>query len=270
MHDKLLVAIHDLPFDEYNRRQLFESSADRILNRTTAVLPAGHFLFINDAWSPLKYEGAAVVSMVDENPDNNKLIKRLVEIQSDLNNLLEPKRDYYYLPKESFHQTIANTLSEARFKMNIVDAGLEEFYPNLVKQAFDKILSPNLSEPIRMKMTGLSVFGTAIGVLGIFENEEDYDHIIKFRSAFYDDHHLTQLNVRMTRHFIGHITLAYVESELAAKQKKRLADAVNKINDSLKSEYNCLNIATAELRRYYHLAEFIRHEGYPIFNFLQP
>jgi hypothetical protein len=267
MQNDVSVAIHDLPFDEYNKRQLFELSPERIFESALAIRPAGHFLFSNNSWSPLKYEGAAILTMLNENPANKDLSDRLTKIQSELINVLEPSSAYYYLPKESFHQTIANTLSEDRFKKHILDSGLEESYPDFVMQVFGRIPSPDLSKPIRMKMVGLSVFGIAIGILGIFEDEEDYDELINFRAAFYGDAHLNQLAVRMTRHFVGHITLVYVESELHPSQKHRLAMEVNSINEELKSENNYFTIASTEYRRYYHLAEFIKQNNYPVFHF---
>jgi hypothetical protein len=137
----------------------------------------------------------------------------------------------------------------------------------MVTQTFERIPSPNLSKPIRMKMVGLSVFGIAIGILGVFEDEEDYDQIINFRSEFYSDPYLNQLDVRMTRHFVGHITLAYIERELNPSQKYRLAMAVNSINEDLKNEDNYFTITSTEFRRYYHLAEFIKQDDYPVFHF---
>jgi hypothetical protein len=119
MQNDLSIAIHDLPFVEYNKSQLLELSPERIFDRTLNIRPAGHFLFSNNSWSPLKYEGAAIVTMLDGNPDNKDLSESLSKIQSELINVLEPSSAYYYLPKESFHQTIANTLSEGRFKKHI-------------------------------------------------------------------------------------------------------------------------------------------------------
>ncbi len=269
MHNKLSVTINDLSFDDYNRGQAFELSVGRIVDRSLTVQPAGHFLFTNNSWSPLKYEGAAIVSMLDGNVDNKNLSARLAKLQTELINHLEPSSAYYYLPKQSFHQTIANTLSETRFQKYILDSGLEESYPDLIMQAFDRIPSPNLNEPMRMRMVGLSVFGIAIGILGVFEEENDYNQIVKFRSAFYNDNQLNQLDIRMTRHFVGHVTLAYIESELTPSEKYRLATTVNTINEGLKNETNYFSIASTEFRRYYHLAEFIKQENYPVFNFLK-
>jgi hypothetical protein len=269
MHSDLSILINDMSFDEYNERQLFELSPDRIEEKTSTAHQANHFLYNNDTWSPLKYEGAAIVSMLDNHPANLPLTNRLVAIQEELKNLLAPISSYYYLPKESFHQTIANTLSEERFEKHILEPGLEKSYPTLVAKTFDNIPSPHLGKPMEMKMTGLSVFGTAIGILGVFKHQNDYDEIAKFRLAFYEDYQMNQLGIRMTRQFVGHITLAYIESKLDVTEKNILAKAVNDINSSLKNEANYFYIGSAELRRYFHLAKFVKPNGYPAFHFLK-
>jgi len=169
------------------------------------------------------------------------------------------------LPPDSFHQTIANTLSADRFKQHILYAGLEAAYPGLVEQAFDQIASSGGAEPLPMKMVGLSIFGTAIGMLGIFEDEEAYERVTSFRAGFYANQELAALDVRMTRPFIGHITLAYIEHSLNKNQKDQLAIVVGEINEALHSEKLLFNIANAGLRRYHHLAEFIKRDDYPDF-----
>jgi 2'-5' RNA ligase len=211
----------------------------------------------------LEYEGFAVVSMPNENEGNEALLVRLNEIQTELHYNLPPAYAFYMLPPESFHQTVANTLSADRFKEHILNAGLEESYPDIVARAFEQIEADENILPIRMKMAGLSIFGTAIGMLGIFENEDDYNRIIRFRSGFYANPALARLDVKMTRPFIGHITLAYIEHSLNKNQKEHLAEAINEINDVLHTEDNYFYISHTGLRRYHHLAEFIKQDNYP-------
>jgi 2'-5' RNA ligase len=257
------AGITDMSFDEYNSRQLYEISAERNRERALNAKPAGNFIYNGEFWSPQKYEGFAVISMLNENVENEALNARLIEIQKELQYNLQPAYAFYRLPSESFHQTVANTLSAERFKQHIVEAGLEEAYPAIISNAFDEIPAIENEEPIRMKMAGLSIFGTAIGILGIFENEEDYERIIRFRSGFYGDDQLAQLNVKMTRPFIGHITLAYIEHFLNKNQKDHLAVVISEINEVLGSEENYFTIADTGLRRYHHLAEFIKKDNYP-------
>ena len=256
--------IADLQLDEYNKRQFTEISAERNWERAHNAKPAGNFLYDGHTWLPQEYKGFAVVSMLSENKGNEPLAARLTEIQTELHYNLSPRFGFYRLPAESFHQTIANTLSNDRFKKNILDAGLESAYPSIVANAVWNIPGSDSIVPIRMRMAGLSIFGTAIGILGVFENKYDYNRIISFRSDFYNDEQLAQLDVKMTRPFIGHITLIYIEQNLTKNQKDHLADVVNELNETLAEEENYFYISVTGLRKYHHLAEFIKQDSYPV------
>jgi len=258
------TCISDLPFDEYNKRQLSEISAERIWERAHNAKPAGNFFYDGHNWLPREYGGFAVVSMLRENEKNESLAPRLTEIQTELQYNLSPRFAFYQLPAESFHQTIANTLSNDRFKKSISDAGLENAYPSIVANAVWNIPGSDSVEPVRMRMAGLSIFGTAIGILGVFENKDDYNRIVRFRSYFYNDEQLTQLDVKMTRPFIGHITLTYIEQNLNKNQKDHLAGVINELNETLAEEENYFYISQTGLRRYNHLAEFIKQDNYPV------
>jgi 2'-5' RNA ligase len=269
MNNNLTMAqagISDLSFADYEKRQLFEISAGRNKERALKTKPAGNFFYSNHAWSPLEYEGFAVISMLNENGENEPLAARLIEIQSELHINLEPCYAFYKLPSESFHQTVANTLSADRFKEHILNAGLEDAYPEIIADAFEQIPASDAVEPIRMKMAGLSIFGTAIGMLGIFEDADDYNRIVQFRKGFYGNPRLAELDVRMTRPFIGHITLAYIEHSLNKNQKEHLAEVICEINETLAAEDNYFYISQTGLRRYHHLAEFIKQDNYPVYS----
>ncbi|HEY4325567.1 MAG TPA: hypothetical protein VGN20_16345 [Mucilaginibacter sp.] len=259
------INISDIPFEEYNKRQLYEISTERTRERAFNAKPSGNFLHDGNVWLPQEYEGYAVVSMLSDNEGNEPLATRLEEIQKELQYNLQPTYGFYQLPAESFHQTVANTLSAERFYNHILNVGLEQTFPQLVSNVFDSIPEEGNSGPLNMKMAGLSVFGTAIGMLGIIENEDDYNRVICFRSRFYGDKQLAELDVKMTRPFIGHVTLAYVEHILNKNQKYHLATVINEINESLSGEKNYFNISKTGLRRYHHLAEFIKQDNYPTY-----
>ena len=114
-----------------------------------------------------------------------------------------------------------------------------------------------------MRLIGLSIFGTALGLLGVFDNEADYCRILNFRSAFYSDIGLQALDIRMTRPFIGHITLAYIEADLTTQQRSALAAAVHNINRSLGDALPAFNLSLTGLRRYHYLSAFLREDDYP-------
>jgi 2'-5' RNA ligase len=204
--------------------------------------------------------------MLSQSEKNNDLISRLIEVQHQLIEKTEPTV-LYFLPVESFHQTIANTLSAERFHKSIVEAGLEATYPDIVQQAFSEISLTNSERQISMKMIGLSLFGTALAMVGIFEDEHDYQAITHFRKSFYANDQLNNLGVKMTRPFIGHVTLAYIESELNEKQTSVLSESIIEINSKWQHKPSYFHISYTELRRYHHLAEFLRPVNYPRYNF---
>lgn len=256
----------DLSITDYQKRQWQEIASSRIEHCAFEVQQAGNFRHMAGSWLPNEYTGFAVVSMVEGNPSNSLLPFQLKQIQLELEERLSGTDSYYMLPPASFHQTLANTLSNERFKQKIVAPGIESSYPHIVEQAFGKI-PPVAGESIKMKLIGLSIFSNALGILGTFEQEEDYTRILHFRSHFYNDLQLSNLDVRMTRPFIGHVTLAYVERELDYDDRLRLAKVVREINERLYHGPLYFHIDQAELRRYQHLAEFKKQNHFPVFRF---
>ncbi len=132
-----------------------------------------------------------------------------------------------------------------------------------MEKAFEQIAPSEEPEPVRMKMVGLSIFGTAIGMLGVFDDQDAYNRVTRFRAGFYGNPDLAALDVRMTRPFIGHVTLTYIEHYLNKNQKDQLANVVTEVNESLTGEKLYFNITQTGLRRYHHLAEFIKQDNYP-------
>lgn len=259
--------VRDLPIHTYNQKQLSEATPTQVELAAAVIQPAGNFLYDNKNWEPNAYPGYTVVAMVNNNPGNEDLSPLLVHIQNELAYNLQPVNGFYMLPADSFHQTIANTLSAERFKNNVLFAGLDDAYPRYVDQAFKNTYVTRQTSPIRMRLIGLSVFGTAIGVLGVFEKDADYKRITDFRSGFYEDAQLNQLDVKMTRPFIGHITLAYAEQKLNKNQRSHLANTINDLNDQLFAKKHYFLISQTELRRYEHLAEFKTAADYPVYHF---
>ena len=261
------LSVRDLTFYNYNERQLREVSAANVMDSAMKVQPAGNFQFDGEIWMPSEYKGFAVVSMLNSNPGNEELASVLTDVQKELDENLRPINSFYMLPPDSFHQTVANTLSADRFKENILNTGLEKHYPAMVNNAFNNVATIKQNTPIRMRLIGLSVFGTAIGVLGTFENDADYSRIVDFRSSFYEDQQLTSVDVKMTRPFIGHITLAYAEQKLNKNQREHLANTINEINTQVFSKRRYFLIYNTGLRRYEHLAEFKNAPEYPVYQF---
>jgi hypothetical protein len=256
----------DLSFDDYTARQYRELAPDRLHERAMVVKASGNYRYNGSGWEPQSYPGFAVISMVDENPGNESVVTVLSAIADGLIERCPWKEAIYLLPADSYHQTVANTLSEQRFVKHILEPGLEAEYPGVVEKAFSRVSSEG-AEPLAMKMIGLSIFGTALGVLGVFDNPADYQRILHFRSGFYANPALAALDVRMTRPFIGHITLAYIETDLTGQQRQQLAAAVHALNGQLKEVEPVFSISSTGLRRYEHLSSFRRKDNFPRYHF---
>lgn len=231
-----------------------------------ALRPSGNYRWDGHRWERQPYPGFAVVSMVEENPGNESVVTVLSAIAAGLTERCPWKEAIYLLPADSYHQTVANNLSEHRFVKHILEPGLEGAYPGLVEKAFAGIEGANAGA-LSMKMIGLSIFGTALGVLGVFENPADYRRILHFRSGFYADHALAALDVRMTRPFVGHITLAYIETDLRDDQRRQLAAAVHALNGQLKEVEPVFHLTSTGLRRYEDLSAFQRKDDFPRYHF---
>ncbi|HXB33748.1 MAG TPA: hypothetical protein VNV35_10015 [Puia sp.] len=253
----------DLEFGEYTARQYRELDANRLLERAMQVSPSGNFRHSAGQWRPQPYPGFAVISMVDEYPGNAALPGILAAVQKGLIERCPWEGAIYLLPPDSFHQTVANMLSEGRYLQRIVEPGLEAEYPEVVARA----MSGGGAGPIEMQLIGLSIFGTAVGVLGVIAEEEQYRRILQFRAGLYADPGLAALDVRMTRPFIGHITLAYIEKELTDEQRRQLAEAAGILNEQIKEVRPVFSFSGTGLRRYEHLSAFIRSDRYPRYQF---
>lgn len=253
--------VQDLSFADYIRRQEEEVSAAGILKRAAIAKRAGNFRYQGNKWTPQEYKGLAILSMVDDNPGNEGLIFRLSAIQDELRACLPPPA-YYMLPAASFHQTIANMASAERYRVLLQDRGLEKEYPAIIGDVLAQ-LPPVTAPPVTMRLLGLSIFGTSLGLLGSFEKEEDYERIIRFRSLFYDNPRLAALDIGRTRPFIGHITLAYIEQEPGIAEKEYLARVVSGINENIRLKNYSFAMSTTGLYCYDHLASFYREDTWP-------
>lgn len=262
------TAVDELSYATYQERQQRETTQAQLHHRASQLHEAEHFAYQQGQWERRPYEGYAILSMVDTNPGNNGLRESLQTMQARMQACFNDPAAFFPLPVESFHQTVANTLSAGRFHEHIVANGLVDDYPSLVRQAFSTIPPATETSPIQMRLVGLSLFSSAIGILGTFDNEADYDRILLFRERFYADEALNRLTVRRTRPFIGHITLAYLGALLSDGEKNRLVATCADINQALVTEPLFFTISTTELRSYPNLAQFDTKPGYPVYSFV--
>ncbi len=257
----------ELTYAAYQARQFHEVSPTGLRARAGRLVPGDKFRFRAGAWTPRPYVGHAVVAMAGGLEENQPLVDQLRSIQNQLSyNLAEPEA-LYLLPEASFHQTIANTLSAERHQQWVVERGLAAEYPARVAGAFED-LPPSLAfDRLSMRMIGLSIFSNALGVLGVFDTETEFQRLLHFREHFYGHERIGLLGIRRTRPFIGHVTLAYVERLLDPEARGRLVEVAEAINRLLAKGDLRFYLPKAELRAYDHLAEFKPLPGLPIYRF---
>ncbi|WP_373492696.1 DUF1868 domain-containing protein [Aquiflexum sp.] len=261
-------AIAELDFATYQERQLREISKEGLENSAAKMKAGSKFYHNGNSWQAIPYPGYAVLSMVTDTVDNKSLENVLMEAQKRLSSALGLGDKMYLLPQESFHQTTASALSDKRFEQHIVSKGLEKEYPFLVSQSLGNMPQENQPRPITMKMIGLSIFSSALGVLGIFENELDYKRVTRFRENFYENSTIQNLGIVRTRPFIGHITLAYFGRELlTAQQKNDLVNVCQDINQSWLGQEPEFFMTQAALRQYDDLSAFNMLPDLPIYKF---
>jgi hypothetical protein len=260
--------MNDYSYDNYLKRQLFEITPDFIRENLATIKKANNFEWVEIDWKPNRYEGFGVITMLGDHPQNEMLSSRLQEIQKEFDLKLASKdrnirSKYFQLPAASYHQTVANLLSNERFQQNIVDRDLLDDFPNIAKEAFEGCDEEEYFQPIAMNMIGLSVFGTCVAMLGTFVHEGDYQRITDIRESIYNQDILADLDIKMTRPFIGHITLTYFEADFNDSEKENLGTVINEINQKLGEEENIFYLNSTSLRRFHHLAEFLTEKNYP-------
>lgn len=264
------MGVEELTYGAYEERQRNEVTRDVVLERVQALTPGRKFQRTNGIWEPVSYHGVSVVSMMTDSLDNDGAVRRVGDIQSELMARVSMPSALCPLPVASFHQTIANTFSADRYEKHISAQGLEGSYPDLLKTSFTSLPLEKSNRPIRMDLIGLSLFRTAIGLLGVFRDPGDFSQIIGFRDAFYGDPQLRRIGLERTRPFIGHVTLFYVERQLSVEERDILADVVCELNASLEDQPIPFYIHSTEPRWYDHLADFEPREDYPRWSFVKP
>jgi hypothetical protein len=259
--------VRDLLFDDYNIRQKDAVSLENLDKQSAQLKVSDTFVHSKGKWRVSNYEGFAVLSMVKSNPGNDQCFNKLKQLRDVLEFQLQ-NSSYFWLHEDSYHQTIANTLSSDRYIENVKIQGLGKEYPAIIGKAFSQISMSGYDTPIKLKMIGCNVFGSCIALLGTFANEQDYYRIMQFRDQFYHNLSLNNLNIRRTRPFVGHITFAYLGRDLSTIERKHLASTLNRINSQIQNWNIEFNISQAGLMYYKDLSSFYRELNYPVFSFV--
>jgi len=258
--------VSEYTFESYQDRQWDYISGERIKHSLDQMRYGDRFRFENGIWTPEPYPGFAIVSMVNDNPGNDSLMLGLQYYRNRLIQEITDESICYFLPIGSFHQTIANTLSSDRYRKYLVETGIIDTYPQLIEEVFSQAPGTALDQPVRMRMIGFSVFGSSMGLLGVFEEESEYDAIQQLRDFLYTHPRLNEIDIRRTRPFIGHITYAYFGPG-ALSSKEKLFDSLTSLNEEISRDNLVFHISKAQLRYYHNLSSFHTQPGYPSYNF---
>ncbi len=253
----------ELEYQAYQKRQYAEVSSEALHFRAAKLSKGGRARWDGTGWSPLPYPGYAMQAMLESSPNNAALLPELVYLQYEIISILDRPGTLYPLPAASFHQTVANTFSADRLQRHLIDKDKFEAFPEMVKNAISSFPATSEDQPVKMRLIGASLFRTAIGVLGVFENSKHFERIIAFRDQFYRQPELSALGLRRTRPFIGHVTLAYLEADLEESEQTLLAEGIAKLNTRLGKRSLVMEMPQAELRRYDTLSAFISEPHYP-------
>ncbi len=259
--------VRELDYSAYQNRQLGEVSKDSVERNVEQLKVSDKFSYNDLQWSPCPYPGFAVVSMLTANPGNESLSRKLKEIQQLITSNDTLESSLYLLPQDSFHQTIANTLSAQRYQKHLVESGLVKDYPQMIASGFEAISLKPRSAAIAMRLVGVTPFGSSLGILGVFDNEDDFDTVITFRNQFYSNATLNKLTIKRTRPFIGHITLGYFGRALSEDEKAFLKEKINILNEQIVQADLSFKISNTQLRSYNELSYFHEEPTYPTFHF---
>ncbi|MEM9832722.1 MAG: DUF1868 domain-containing protein [Bacteroidota bacterium] len=262
-------SVSELSYQDYRAHQQQAVSPAALREQAERLRASDKFKYRDGNWQRMPYRGYALLSMLDNNLDNDATEEALIRIQRRLVAQVPNPEAYFLLPPDSFHQTVANTVSADRFQKHVGEPGLEPEYPTMIKRALEQIETEKTEKPLVMRLLGLSIFRSALGILGVFDQSQDFERIIQFRDQFYANPELNQVDVRRTRPFIGHVTLAYVDGEFTPDDWGQLAKVCANLNKELTAHPLFFNIAHTELRSYHHLAEFTSQVNYPVYSFVK-
>ena len=255
----------ELDFATYQERQYTEVSQPAIQVRLEHLGIGNRSRWNGGSWEPQPYPGFALQAMVDATHDNDALANKLLSLQDRVVATIQRPGVLYPLPVSSFHQTVANTFSADRLSESIVSKDLLDKFPKLIDSAFQSLEPRHYDDPPRMRLIGISVFRTALGILGVFPDKNDFDRVISFRDSLYSRPDLTKIGLKRTRPFIGHITLAYVEDSLDTSEKIALSAVLESINADLSDRPLLFSMPKAELRLYDTLSAFEYDPAFPYF-----
>jgi 2'-5' RNA ligase len=112
------------------------------------------------------------------------------------------------VPSGTYHMTIANLLSGARYETALGEKTSWDSFDAEVKS----IIGKHRQHTIDAQIVGLGAFPGAIVAIVDFPSQQDYRKLVELRNDIYSDETVSNFGVPGQSSFLGHITLGYVES----------------------------------------------------------
>ena len=259
----------DYSWQEHNRFIQSLLTPAKLRELCIGLTQSKRFLRVEKNSLPNPYEGVSIVSMLDNNANNASLASLLKTQLPIIRKSLDPEQHFYWLPFESFHQTLANMLSDDRFDQHLSDPYIfNKMLPQWVSEAFMDYQDKNQEIPLTLTAKGLGLLGSTLVLLLQMPEKSDYQRLMAFRNQFYRHPDLISLDIKRTRPFAGHISLAYYCGDLDPTSKQQLAEALVQINQSMVDQAIWqFNIYQTELRYYQDLTAFNKKVDFPALHF---
>lgn len=257
----------DLDYISYSKLIGISLANDHIRENIMQLSVSNKFGRKNEAWLSHPYYGYAIVSMLSDSALNTPLINYIKQLRITLKKLLNASPSFYMLPAQSYHQTMANTLSGQRFAASVKSRDAEEQYIQHISEALTAIRAHSAKAPLKLHIEGLHAFGSCIALL-CSVSEDDYEIIKNFRYQFYNYPSFDKYGVKCTRPFIGHITVAYMVRQLALNERDNIAQKIIELNEGICDINLDFYIERCELRQYNNLSAFHSKPTYPAYNFI--
>jgi hypothetical protein len=258
----------ELTWNEYRRHVHNVVTPESIAARAADIRSGGKFAYAEGGWSPISYPGTAIVSMMNEDSDDDGLVGALRPIRDALGGATEAPDAIYCLSEASYHQTLANTFSDERYRNYVVEPGHAETFPQRIAHAFDAMPATVKGSPVELRLIGISIFQTCIALVADVPNASDYERILAFRDGVYGFESLKEIGLERTRPFLGHVTLAYFGRGFTDEESRALVETVNALNESIALQPITFAITSTALRWYDDLSAFQTRPGFPSFSFL--
>jgi len=255
--DRAADAVSEIPYADYVVHQLERASSEGVRADIARIRPSGHFRHREHRWSVAPYRGYAFVSMLSASPDNEVAVNLLASQRHELATFAPGRPAVCPLASESFHQTFANTLSGERLPDALSQLEVaEQDFQHALATALRDLPPLDTDAPLVMRLVGISVFGSSLGALSVFDDPDAHARVLRFRDLIYSHPALVRFGVRRTRPFIGHVTLGYFDRPLDAEEREPFAALLDQLNRAYAAAPVTVTFARAEARLFHDLSAF--------------